>query len=316
MISLYKIKEFIKKKEGDNLTFDVVTTEWLEHKKILIKESTYSNYAYSINKYLLPTFKDMKLKKLQDYNFNEFIEKLMESLSSKTIRDIVCVLKSILCFAEDEYNYNLKKNKIICPKMDKENLVVLSKRERIRLENYCLKENTLRSIGIVICLNTGIRVGEICALNWKDIDLEKNELHIRHTLQRIYDKDQKKTKIIIDKPKTKNSVRTIPISNKLHEILKELRKEYKDDDFLLTGDSEKYIEPRNYQYIFKDILKKSKIKKYKFHILRHTFATECIEVGMDVKSLSEILGHANVEITLNKYVHSSYKTKKKYLEKL
>ena len=150
----------------------------------------------------------------------------------------------------------------------------------------------------------------------KNIDLEKNELHIRHTLQRIYDKDQKKTKIIIDKPKTRNSVRNIPISNKLHEILKELRKEYKDDDYFLTGDTEKYIEPRSYQYIFKDILRKSKIKKYKFHILRHTFATECIEVGMDVKSLSEILGHASVEITLNKYVHSSYKTKKKYLEKL
>ena len=241
---------------------------------------------------------------------------LMESLSSKTIRDIVCVLKSILCFAEDEYSYNFKKHKIICPKIDKDNLIVLSKRERTRLENYCLKENTLRSIGIVICLNTGIRVGEICALKWKDIDLEKNELHIRHTLQRIYDKDQKKTKIIIDKPKTRNSVRNIPISNKLHEILKKLRKAYKDDNFFLTGDTEKYIEPRSYQYIFKDILRKSKIKKYKFHILRHTFATECIEVGMDVKSLSEILGHANVEITLNKYVHSSYKTKKKYLEKL
>ena len=316
MISLYKIKEFIKKKEGDNLTFDAITTKWLEHKKILIKESTYSNYVYSINKYLLPTFKDMKLKKLQNYNFNEYIEMLMESLSSKTIRDIICVLKSILCFAEDEYNYNFKKHKIICPKIDKDNLVVLSKREKTRLENYCLKENTLRSIGIVICLNTGIRVGEICALKWKNIDLEKNELHIKHTLQRIYDKDQKKTKIIIDKPKTRNSVRNIPISNKLHEILKELRKEYKDDDFFLTGDTEKYIEPRTYQYIFKDILRKSKIKKYKFHILRHTFATECIEVGMDVKSLSEILGHANVEITLNKYVHSSYKIKKKYLEKL
>ena len=124
------------------------------------------------------------------------------------------------------------------------------------------------------------------------------------------------SKIIINSPKTTSSIRKVPINNKLYEVLKPLKKEYKNEDFFLTGSSEKYIEPRNYQYMFKFILSESKVKPYKFHILRHTFATYCIEVGMDAKSLSEILGHSNVNITLSRYVHSSDKIKKKFLEKL
>lgn len=136
-------------------------------------------------------------------------------------------------------------------------------------------------------------------------------------LQRIYNEEMNNTKIIIDTPKSKKSVRNIPISDKLYEILKPLNKKFNPEDFFLTGNAEKYIEPRNYQHAFKDMLRKSKIKTiYKFHTLRHTFSSNCIEVGMDVKSLSEILGHASVEITLDRYVHSSYKNKKRFLEKL
>ena len=195
--------------------------------------------------------------------------------------------------------------------------MILSKTERRKIIKYCLEENSLKTLGIIICLNTGLRIGEICALKWKGINLEKREINIRNTLQRIYDEPQKKTRIIIESAKTRTSIRNIPITNKLYNLLYPLRKKYKDDDFFLTGSSEKYIEPRRYQQIFKNILKICNIKKsYKFHILRHTFATECIEVGIDPKSLSEILGHSDVSITLNRYVHSSYKLKRKYLEKL
>lgn len=139
---------------------------------------------------------------------------------------------------------------------------------------------------------------------------------MKSTLQRSYEKNGEKTKIIIDSPKTKKSVRSIPISNKLYLILRDLKSKYNEEDFLLTGNNIKVIEPRNYRYDFQKTLKECKIKPYKFHVLRHTFATDCINVGMDIKSLSEILGHSNVNITLNRYVHSSYKLKKKYLEKL
>ena len=309
-----KLRNIVNK--NDKLKFNILVEEWLENKKISIKESTYCNYVYSINKYILPRFKNLEIKELQNYNFNDFAIELMEELSTKTVRDILCILKSILCYANEEYDCNIKISKIKSPKLVQGNVTILSNREKGRLENYCIRLNTLKSLGILICLNTGIRIGELCALKWKNIDLDKKILYVNHTLQRVYDKKQKKTKIIIDMPKTAKSIRQIPISNKLYEILKKIKNKYNDDSFFLTGISEKFIEPRNYQKYFKNVLRKCRIKSYKFHTLRHTFASNCIEVGMDVKSLSEMLGHSSVEITLNKYVHSNYKLQKKYLEKL
>ena len=131
----------------------------------------------------------------------------------------------------------------------------------------------------------------------------------------LYDENLHTTNVIVGKPKTDCSIRTIPISNKLLEVLKSIKKEYKGDCYILSG-KDKCVEPRDYEYFFKTLLKKLKIKPYKFHILRHTFASKCVEIGMDTKSLSEILGHSNVNITLNIYVHSNNKIKKKYLEKL
>lgn len=303
-------------KEDDKLKFNILVKEWLENKKISIKESTYFNYVYVINKYIIAKFENILIEDLKNYNFNDFVIELMSELSTKTVRDIICILKAILCYANEEYNCNIKISKITSPKLIPGNIDIFSNKEKGRLEKYCIRVNTLKSMGILICLNTGIRIGELCALKWKEIDLDKKILYVNNTLQRVYDKTQKKTKIIIDAPKTAKSIRQIPISNKLYERLKKIKNEYNANNFFLTGSSEKFIEPRNYQKYFKNTLRKCKIKSYKFHTLRHTFASNCIEVGMDVKSLSEILGHSSVEITLNKYVHSNYKLQKKYLEKL
>ena len=264
----------------------------------------------------MPELKELSLQDIENYNFNKLIKRWIEVLSAKTIRDIVVVLKSILRYAEDNYKRKYNVNKIIIPRLEIEKIKTLSKREKTRLENYCLKHDTLRNIGIVVCLYTGMRSGEICAIKWKNIDLEKKEIQVKTTLQRSYKKDGDGTKIIIDTPKTKESIRSIPITNKLYEILKPLKTKYSKEAYLLTGNEEKIIEPRNYNYQFKRTLRECKIKSYKFHILRHTFATDCINVVMDVKSLSEILGHSDVNITLSRYVHSSYKHKKKYMEKL
>ena len=309
-----KTKKSIKKR---TVTFKIATEEWLLLKKRTVKQSTYSNYRYAIKKYLFPQFERFTIKSLENYNFNEFIDELNQDYAPKTVRDILTKLKSILYYMQDEYEANIKIHKIVGPRLNQEPVVILNKRETTRLENYCIKENSIRSIGIVICLNTGLRIGELCALSWENIDLDKREIRVRKTLQRIYDEETGKTKIIIDTPKSKKSVRNIPISNKLYTILKGIKKDKNEKEFFITGDFKKYIEPRSYENIYKDILRKARIKRtYNFHVLRHTFSTNCIEAGMDIKSLSELLGHSGVEITLNKYVHSSYKTKKKYLEKL
>ena len=308
------LEHFRSVRNGKTICFSKLADEWLKQKKNTIKQSTYCNYMFIIDKYLLPNFKDIKLKKLQKYNYNQFIQELSKTVSKKTTRDIMNVLKAILKYTNNKYHCDIYLNDICLPKLEVENLKVLSQKEKNKLEKYCLKENSLRSLGIIITLNTGLRIGEICALKWEDIDVEGKIIYVKKTLQRVY--IENKSKVIIDSPKTRNSIRSIPMSDKLFKILQPLKKLYKNEDFFLTGSTTKYLEPRSYQYIYKFILKQSKIKPYKFHILRHTFATNCIEVGMDPKSLSEILGHSDVKITLSRYVHSSYKVKKKFLEKL
>lgn len=294
--------------------FEVVTEEWLKYKKNTVKKSTYYNYSYSVAKYLYPSFAGKNITKIK--NYNNFIEELSDTLSPKTVRDIVTKLKEIINFYEEEHNTKLNIKKMSLPKMNKKEIQILSNKEKQKLEKYCIQQNDLKSLGILICLNTGLRVGEVCALRWENVDFETRRIHVEKTIERIYSKEENKTIVIIDTPKSITSVRTIPINSKLYNILKQIRGKSKKTDFVLTGSSEHYVEPRNYQYHFKEILKRSKVKKYKFHTLRHTFATNCIEAGMDIKSLSEILGHADVSITLNIYVHSSDKAKRKYLEKI
>ena len=294
--------------------FRVVTEEWLKYKKNTVKKSTYYNYSYSVEKYLYPKFADQDITQIKDYN--DFIEKLTDTLAPKTVRDIITKLKEIINFYEEEHNTKLNIKKMSLPKMNKKEIQILSNKEKQKLEKYCIEQNSLKSLGILICLNTGLRIGEVCALRWENIDFESKKIHIEKTIERIYSKEENKTIVIIDTPKSITSVRTIPINSKLYNILKQIRGKSKKTDFVLTGSSEHYVEPRNYQYHFKEILKRNKVKKYKFHTLRHTFATNCIEAGMDIKSLSEILGHADVSITLNIYVHSSDKAKRKYLEKI
>ncbi len=229
---MYKIINDLKKIiNKPNLTFEELSYKWLDKKKNYIKKSTYSNYLYNIKRYLLPKLGYIKLKNLEYYDFNYFVEELNRGLAPKTIRDILCNLKSILYFGEQEYNYKINIKEIKNPKMNINPLIILNDKEIKKLENYCLKLNTLKSIGIIICLNTGLRIGEICALKWENIDLDKRELYIKETLQRIYDNEQDRTKIIIDTAKTKTSVRTIPISNKLYKILINFKNKYKKDEF-------------------------------------------------------------------------------------
>ena len=173
-------------KNKNKLTFEKLAYEWLEARRKSIKKSTYSNYRYMIDKYLTSRLGKLKAKSIERYDFNEFVEELNEDYSTKTVRDIIVVLKSILRFGETEHNLKLKIKNIISPRQDTEPIIIFSKREVGRLERCCLRENTLRSLGIIICLNTGLRIGEICALRWENIDLEKREITLKKTLQRIY----------------------------------------------------------------------------------------------------------------------------------
>ena len=300
---------------GRRQKFGIVCDEWLEYKKMRIKESTYANYKFKITNYLKKDFGDRNLKEIVNTNLNRYIEELQFKLSSKTVKDIMTVLKAILKYAEIKYDINFKISLISTPAQITNEVEVFSDKDRKKMEKYCIQSKEIRDLGVLISLYTGLRIGEVCALKWSDIDFEKKYIKVNHTLQRVY-VNKRETKVLYDRPKTKKSIRKIPMAKILYEKLKEISKNYDNEAFVLTGSTKRYYEPLGYRYIYRKILKKCDIEYKRYHQLRHTFATRCIKVGMDVKSLSEVLGHANVSITLNIYVHSSFETKNKFINKL
>lgn len=305
----------MKKLNGTKILFSKVCDEWMSYKKPRIKESTYSNYNFKINKYLKKTFGEKTLESVLKYDINKYIEKLQKSLAGKTIRDITTVLKSILKYAGRKYDIDFKLDLISAPLIFSKEVEIFEEKERRKIERYILKSNEIKDIGILISLFSGMRIGEICALRWSNIDFEKKLINVTNTVQRVY-LGKKQTKVIVTRPKTRKSVRKIPLSKILIEKLKPMSREYPKNAFVLTGQENKLVEPLGYRYTYKQFLKKCHLKYKKFHCLRHTFATRCVSVGMDIKSLSEVLGHSNVSVTLGIYVHSSYEVKKKFIDKL
>ena len=268
-----------------------------------------------LSKHIIPYIGSRKCADICAAVIYELINRLRSlGLSPRYICDIIVLMKSLFKFAERIHQCPYRLDGIDLPKSRKPDITILSGEEQLKLTTYAVKCPAAVSLGTVISLYTGIRIGELCALQWKDIDLIKRELTVRKTIQRIQSFEPgRKTKLVIMPPKSESSVRTIPIPGHLIDILK--RYKGTDDDFVLSGCGSP-IEPRHLQYQFKRLLLNAKLPSVTFHSLRHAFASRCIELGFDVKALSEILGHSSVEITLNRYVHSSFETKKAYMDRL
>ncbi len=276
---------------------------WLKSIKISCKISTYSNYEYTCYSHLIPNFGFYKRSQINRNMIDDFTQKLLNNgLESKTVKDILIVLNQILKYVGIHIN-------ITMPKVKKKKIQIFSKEEQLKFEKYLSQNLNEDSLGMYLSLYTGLRIGEICALKWKNIDLKENVIHVEKTLIRVKNYDKfipKKTVVILDDPKSSASIRDIPIPRFCVSLLKK----YKNDDevFLLTGTKE-FIEPRSYANHFKNVMKILHMEKYHFHILRHTFATRCVENKSNIKALSEILGHSSVKITLERYVHPSFDEK-------
>ena len=295
---------------------------WLLEKKDYIKESTYANYSNNVFNHIIPKLGNYYLNELNHKVIQDFLLELSKNgrkdnnggLAEKTIKDIAIIIKGSIKKGINEDKIKHIELTFNYPKDNKENkLYVLTKREQNKITNYVLENINSKNIGLLISLYSGIRIGELCALRWEDVDFKKNSLTINKTIQRVYikDKDKNISKVIITTPKTKNANREIPINKDFLEILKKIKSDKKN--YILTG-NEKYIEPRTYRKYFNKVLDELKIKHFNFHSLRHTFATNCISLGVDYKTVSELLGHANVNITLNLYVHPRYSQKKKCID--
>lgn len=290
---------------------------WKEEKRQFVKKSTFAAYSLIVETHLQPAFGNLTAiteKDVQDF----VLQKLNGGLSQKTIKDMLIVLRMILKFgAKKNYCVYAPIDVIFPTDRERQELEVLSIANQKKIMRFVEDNFTFRNLGIFICLSTGIRIGEICALTWDDIDIENGVIHIRKTIQRIYVKENgiKKTELLIDTPKTATSMRDIPMIKDLYEILKSLKKVVNNDYFVLTNEATP-TEPRTYRNYYKKLLDKLGIPPIKFHGLRHSFATRCIESKCDYKTVSVILGHSNISTTLNLYVHPNYEQKKKCIDKM
>ena len=301
---------------------------WLESRKNELKRTTMACYSYDLRKYIRPVLGKLRVDRIDTAALGDFSGGLKEQgLSAQSINRILTILRMVLNYAEQEQLAPVTQRKIRRVRMKPKRVRILSLEERKRLETYLLRKDCPQTsgvrAGIFLSLYTGLRIGEVCALTWSNIDLRRETLTVEKTLTRIYVMDgssRAKTRVECGDAKTENSARTIPIP----AFLKRFLIRYCDIPrtvnggsgiFVLSGTT-KPMEPRAYQNKFREVLEGAGLDRINYHMLRHTFATTCIEKGFDVKALSEILGHGSVKTTMDLYVHPTMDMKTDYMNRL
>lgn len=301
----------------DSTLFSDLSNTWLEGSKVKVKESSYAKYRNIITNHLLPEFSNYAVSDINFEIVDSFIHKSMnKGLSAKSVRDILTVFKSILRYAS-RCGCKIQAFDILFPRERKKEIRILTISEHSKFVNYLIEDIDYVKFGILLALNTGLRIGELCSLQWKNFSFQDGTINVSDTMQRIQCFDtsvKEKTKVIVRSAKSDASQRTIPLTTKL-SVLCDTMKIDNDEAFILTGNTN-YMEPRALYHLFKKHTERCDLKNVTFHTLRHTFATRCVEVGFDVKTLSEILGHSSVKVTLDRYVHTTLSLKRSNMEKL
>ena len=291
--------------------FCVLVEEWLEEIAQNRKYSTYIKYKKLYTCHIQNLFFSDMLSQMSDNHIQIRISAL--KVSDSTRHSVFAIIRQTLQYAEKQYGHPMPAITGCSLQKRTSSVEVMNRTEQTRLIQFLYSDMNISKARIYLCLFTGLRLGEICALKWADIDQDRGLLHVNRTVQRIESKEgPTKTILLETAPKSDFSKRALPISDTLMSLLKRFRQE--GQEYVLQNN--KPMEPRTYQNHFKKYLEEIHAPNYNFHILRHTFATNCIDSGMDIKSLSEILGHSNVQITLNRYVHPSMDTKRKYINAL
>lgn len=293
----------------ESIMLSNVAQDWLSDVKEKRKPSTYVKYQMIYRNYIEKIFHGISLCDLTDALIKESFP---DTISESVHKSIYCVLRQILKFISKKYSINVLNLKK--PDFNARNkpIRVLAKSEQKNLFAALRHETDIFKMAVLLCLFTGLRLGELCALKWADIDFENQLLVVNRTVQRLYSEGHRTKTILVETaPKSEFSRREIPLTAVATELLTSF---YNNKEYVFGGD--KPMEPRTLQYRFKKILREAGVSDKNFHILRHTFSTNCIEGGTDVKSLSEMLGHSDVQITLNRYVHPTMDTKRQYMDSL
>ncbi len=308
-------KEALKAADSHiTLLFAQAAEEWLGEVAERRKYSTYVKYRTVYQTHLAKAAGQCQISgtgffQLSTKIFDHLSE---ENLSESLKKSIGCVANQILSFANRNYSAGVPLLERPSVKLKKGNVKTLTKAEQARLLSHIYQETDRSKIAVLLCLCTGLRLGELCALQWEDLDIKSMTITVNRTVQRIaVAEGSTKTVLLETEPKSESSKRSIPITAEMLCLLMQL----KESQPYIFG-REKPLDPRTMQYRFQKFLREAKIDSRNFHILRHTFATNCVENNMDVKALSEILGHADVKLTLNRYVHPTMDSKRKQIEML
>ena len=306
----------------NKLSFSFVAEQWLKTVDCSLKKSTVFKYGYILEKHIFPHFGELEVTKISAEEINCFLKEKMECgnlnshapLSKSYARTITVIFCAVMKYAETNGWCVPISQKIVKPQSAKYEIQVFSMVQQKQLEDYLLQHLSPTAFGILLALHAGLRIGEICALSWDDFDFQNNLIHIRATVSRVQNPNKNGTVLIIDKPKTDASVRAVPFTDSFRNIALKIKSQ--SASHYVISESSDFVSPRSFDYRYKKIISKLNLPIINFHSLRHTFATRCIEYAVDPKSLSEILGHANVSVTLNTYVHSSMELKRAQIEKL
>lgn len=311
MDAQYMVK---RQKCAEDVLFYLVADEWLATVQNTKKHATFIKYRFIYQKHIKEKIKNLALAGLDEDSLAQiFQDENNEALSDSLQKSIACVMNQILSYAASNYHTEKIRYSNQRQKTGNKPVEILSQTEQTRLLRYLYEEMDVFKLGIVVCISTGLRVGEICALKWKDIDLERKLLYVSATVQRItVDGKETRTVLLEGEPKSVCSKREIPLSD---ELVKLILPYYKSTEKYVLHKN-KPLDPRTYQNKFQKYLQAADIGHKNFHCLRHTFATNCINSGADIKSLSEILGHSDVKITLNRYVHPTLETKRQHMNSL
>lgn len=298
-------------------TIREIALAWKSDKQRYVKQSTYAAYVLILENHILPSFGECRA--LSEQLVQDFVlKKLNSGLSIKTVKDLLIVLKMVMKFGVKNKWTDYCEWDIKYPTTEShKDIEVLTVEHHKKILDFIQQNFTFRNLGIYISLTTGLRIGEICGLKWEDIDIASGTISVKRTIERIYiaEGNHKCTKLIINTPKTKNALRDIPITKELLTMIKPLKRVMNDIFYVLTND-EKPTEPRTYRNYYHRLMKRLNIPRLKYHGLRHSFATRCIESNCDYKTVSVLLGHSNITTTLNLYVHPNMEQKKRCIAKM
>lgn len=311
-----------KKVDKIKLDFSALAEQWLASVSHGVKESTLAHYDYTLQRYLLPVFGAWKVHGLDEQRLEQGMLEVIspksgnhKPLGASSARECLSILRRICKYAAHLRLMRPVEILVKLPQFERVQTKPLSVQEQACLRDFVLEHPTTRKAGLLLQMQLGLRIGEVCGLQWGDFDLSAGVLTIRRTVSRIYCRDGH-TKVLIQTPKTRSSGREIPIPQELFTLLQRLHGGASEETWFLSGNAEKPVEPRCYRKSMQLYLRQAAVRKVHPHTLRHTFATTCLQAGCDIKTLSELLGHADPNITLRRYVHSNMNRKRRELERV